>query len=49
MARILAERVAEVRWGPEAAQEFSVENDRDVRAAVRTFPRLQELLRAPRR
>jgi hypothetical protein len=45
MARILAERVAEVLWGPEAAQEFTVENDRDIRAAVQIFPELEEKLR----
>ncbi|HXF96517.1 MAG TPA: S41 family peptidase, partial [Gemmatimonadales bacterium] len=47
IARILAARVAEVRWGPEAREEFLVRNDPDVQAALAHFPRLAELL-APR-
>ena len=48
IARILAFRVAEVRWGPEAAQTFIVRNDPDLRAALAAFPQLPALL-APTR
>jgi hypothetical protein len=44
LSRILAGRAAEVRWGPEAREEFDVRNSRDVRAAIGYFPRLKELL-----
>ncbi|HEV8264337.1 MAG TPA: S41 family peptidase [Gemmatimonadales bacterium] len=44
LARILAARVAEVRWGPDAREEFQVANDPTIRAAVDRFPRLRELL-----
>ena len=44
LARILATRVAEVRWGPDAREEFLLRNDRTVRVAVEQFPRLSELL-----
>ena len=44
LARILASRTAEVRWGPEAREEFIVRNDGTIRAAVAHFPRLRELL-----
>lgn len=44
IARILAARVAEVRWGPEAREEFLVQNDPDIRAALDDFSRLPELL-----
>jgi carboxyl-terminal processing protease len=46
LARILATRVAEVRWGPEARDEFLVRNDRTIRVALEQFPRLPELLQA---
>jgi carboxyl-terminal processing protease len=46
LARILAARVAEVRWGPEAREEFLVRNDATIRAATERFPRLRELLAA---
>jgi len=44
LARILAARAAEVRWGPEAREEFIVRNDGTIRAALERFPRLRELL-----
>jgi len=44
LARILASRVAEVRWGPDALEEFIVRNDGTIRAARDRFPRLRELL-----
>jgi carboxyl-terminal processing protease len=44
LARILAARTAEVRWGPEAREEFQIRNDRTIRVAVEQFPRLRELL-----
>ena len=47
LARILASRVAEVRWGPDAVQEFLVRTSPDVRAATGYFARLPELLAAP--
>ena len=44
LARILAARVADVRWGPDAHEEFIVRNDATIRAACDLFPRLRELL-----
>ena len=44
LARILASRVAEVRWGPDAREEFLVRNDGTIRVAFERFPRLRELL-----
>jgi C-terminal peptidase prc len=44
LARILAARVAEVRWGPDAREEFLVRNDNAIRVAVEQFPHLRELL-----
>jgi hypothetical protein len=44
LARILATRVAQVRWGPDARDEFLLRNDRTVRVAVEQFPRLAQLL-----
>ena len=44
IGRILASRVAEVRWGADAREEFLVRNSTDVRVAVTYFPRLTELL-----
>ena len=44
LAAILATRVAEVRWGPDAREEFLVRNDRTIRLAGEQFPRLRELL-----
>jgi len=46
LARILATRVAEVRWGPEARDEFLLRNDRTIRVALEQFPRLNDLLQA---
>lgn len=48
MARLLAFRVAEVRWGAEAGQAFGLRNDPDLRGALAAFPRLPALL-APTR
>ena len=44
LARILATRVAEVRWGPDAREEFVLRNDRTIRVALEQFPHLPELL-----
>lgn len=44
----LAYRVAEVRWGPEAADEFALRNDPDVRAAMHYWHRLPALLSGDR-
>ncbi|HET9384330.1 MAG TPA: S41 family peptidase [Gemmatimonadales bacterium] len=46
LARILATRVAEVRWGADARDEFLLRNDRTVRVALEQFPRLRELLQS---
>lgn len=48
IARSLAFRVAEVRWGVDAGQAFALRNDADVRAALAAFPGLALLL-APTR
>lgn len=48
IARILAYRVAEVRWGVDAGLAFVLRNDADLRAALAVFPRLATLL-APTR
>jgi carboxyl-terminal processing protease len=45
IARHLARRVAEVRWGPEAGDRFAVATDPDIAAAVRYFSRLTDLLK----
>ncbi len=42
--RILGRRVAEVRWGPEGADEFLVRNDPDLLGAMAYWPRLDNLL-----
>ena len=47
IARVLAARVAEVRWGPEARDQLIVGADPDIRAAVAYFTRLTELLAPP--
>jgi carboxyl-terminal processing protease len=44
LGRILAYRVAEVRWGSDAADEFRLRNDPDVRAAMPYWDRLPTLL-----
>ena len=44
LARILAARVAEVRWGPDAYDELVARSSPDVQSAIGYFPRLQELL-----
>lgn len=49
IARVLAGRAVEVRWGPAALEEFLVRTDPDVAAAVAAFPRLPALLAAPAR
>lgn len=48
LARILASRAAEVRWGPDAREEFLIRNDRTIRIASEQFPRLRELLAPPK-
>ncbi len=47
MARILALRVAEVRWGPDAQTEFRLHNDPDVKASLPYFSQLPGLLAGP--
>ncbi len=49
LARFLALRAAEVRWGAEARDEFLVRASSDIRAAIGYFPRLGALLAAPAR
>jgi carboxyl-terminal processing protease len=44
LARILAARAAEVRWGPDAREEFVIPNDRTIRVALEQFPQLHKLL-----
>ena len=44
LARILAARTAEVRWGPAAREEFIVRNDPTIRVALDQFTRLKALL-----
>jgi carboxyl-terminal processing protease len=44
LGRILGSRVAAIRWGPAAGEEFLMENDGDIQAAVPLFARLPELL-----
>lgn len=44
IARILAARAAEVRWGAEARDEFLIRNDGVIRAAVEQFGRLRSVL-----
>jgi carboxyl-terminal processing protease len=48
LARILATRAAEVRWGPDAREEFLIRNDRTIRIASEQFPKLRELLGSPK-
>lgn len=48
LARILAGRTAEVRWGTDAREEFLLRNDRTVRIASEQFPKLRELLGPPK-
>jgi carboxyl-terminal processing protease len=45
MGRLLAARAAAERWGPEAAEDLLIADDADIRAALKEFPRLPELLR----
>ena len=45
LARSLARRVAEVRWGEDAALDLWLRHDPDVRAAEALFPALPRLLR----
>ena len=47
LGRILASRVAEVRWGLEARDEFLVRNDPAIRVAQEQFPHLPQLLGPP--
>jgi hypothetical protein len=48
LGRILARRAAEVRWGPDASEEFMVQADPVIQAARGYFPRLAELLTSPK-
>ena len=48
MAVWLAARAADVRWPPDAGLEVSLRNDADIRAALDYFPRLPQLLSAPK-
>jgi len=47
LGRILADRVAEVRWGSEAGAAFAIANDPDIALAVEQVPKLQQLLHTP--
>ena len=47
IARNLALRTVEVRWGPAAEWAFMLRHDPDVALAVSTFPRLSAILAAP--
>lgn len=47
LSRILAARVAEVRWGTDASDELVVGSSPDVQAATGYFARLGQLLAAP--
>jgi len=44
LAATLALRVAEVRWGPDAREEFLLRNDGTIRVAIDQFAHLSELL-----
>jgi hypothetical protein len=44
VGRILAYRVTEVRWGPEALDEMLLRNDPDIRAASNYTNRISEEL-----
>lgn len=48
LARRLAARAAFVRWPPDAGSDLMLASDPDVRAALAAFPRLAQLLSAPR-
>ena len=47
LGRILASRVTEVRFGAEGEEEFLLQNDPDIRAALTYLPRLPKLLKGP--
>ena len=47
LSRILAARVAAVRWGPDAYDELVERSSPDIQAALGYFPRLQTLLAGP--
>jgi len=47
VSRILAARVAEVRWGADGLEEFWVRNDPGIASALTCFPRLPGLLAGP--
>jgi carboxyl-terminal processing protease len=49
IARNLALRVTEVRWGPDAREQFLVHNDPDIRAALGYFRQLPDLLAGAKR
>ncbi len=45
MGRLLAARAASVRWGDDVAEDLLIAHDADIRAALKEFPRLPQLLR----
>lgn len=47
IARLLAARAAEVRWGPAARLEFELIGDPDIAAALQSFPELSTRLMPP--
>jgi carboxyl-terminal processing protease len=47
LGRILAHRVTEVRWGPDAADAFVTRNDPDIKEAMAQWGRITELTRTP--
>lgn len=47
LGRILGHRAAEVRWGPDAGDEFLVRNDPDIKAAMTYWEKLGPLLSSP--
>jgi hypothetical protein len=48
LSRSLAARVAEVRWGADARNDFLLHTSADVLAAVGYFPRLHDMLAGPK-
>ena len=44
VARVLASRIVEVKWGDTARDRFMLRNDPDIQAALTYFPRLPTLL-----
>lgn len=44
VARVLASRIVEVKWGDAARERFMLHNDPDIQAALTYFPKLPSLL-----